>query len=77
MRHTLYMQFYLVFAAITADTVAAALLRTAGLYLAGEEKVEKFRKPSKELVTTFLVELLKLIGRERKTERNKKDSEKR
>lgn len=77
MRHTLYMQFYLVFAAITADTVAAALLRTAALYLAGEEKVEKFRKPSKELVTTFLVELLKLIGRERKTERNKKDSEKR
>lgn len=71
------MQFYLVFAAITADTVAAALLRTAALYLAGEEKVEKFRKPSKELVTTFLVELLKLIGRERKTERNKKESEKR
>lgn len=71
------MQFYLVFAAITADTVAAALLRTAALYLAGEEKVEKFRKPSKELVTTFLVEPLKLIGRERKTERNKKESEKR
>lgn len=71
------MQFYLVFAAMTADTVAAALLRTAALYLAGEEKVEKFRKPSKELVTTFLVELLKLIGRERKTERNKKESEKR
>lgn len=66
------MQFYLVFAAMTADTVAAALLRTAALYLAGEEEVEKFRKPSKELVTTFLVELLKLIGRERKTERNKK-----
>lgn len=60
------MQFYLVFAAMTADTVAAALLRTAAVYLAGEEKVEKFREPSKELAT-FLVELLKLTE-----ERNKR-----
>lgn len=60
------MQFYLVFAAMTADTVAAALLKTAAVYLAGEEKVEKFREPSKELVT-FLVELLKLTE-----ERNKR-----
>jgi len=57
------------FAARTADTVAAALLRTAALYLAGGEKVEKFRKPAKELVTAFLVELLKLIRRERKKKR--------
>lgn len=74
-RHTLHMQFYLVFAAITADTVAAALLRTAALYLAGGE-VEKLRKPSKKLVTTFPVELLKLVGRKRKTE-NRKDSKER
>lgn len=60
------MQFYLVFAAMTADKVAAALLKTAAVYLAGEEKVEKFREPSKELVT-FLVELLKLTE-----ERNKR-----
>lgn len=72
------MYFYLVFAAITADTVAAALLRTEALYLAGAEKVEKFRKLSKELVTTFPVELLRLIGKARKTERKKKmQSEKR
>ena len=32
------MQLYLVFAARAADTVAAALLRTAALYLAGEEE---------------------------------------
>lgn len=51
--------------------MAAALLRTAALYLAGEEKVEKFREPSKELVTTFLVELLKLTGREGKAEEQK------
>lgn len=51
---------------MTADTVAAALLKTAAVYLAGEEKVEKFREPSKELVT-FLVELLKLTE-----ERNKR-----
>lgn len=62
----MYIQLYLVFAARAADTVAAALLRTAALYLAGEEKVEKFRKPSKDLVTKFLVERLKLIHRERK-----------
>lgn len=69
------MCFYLVFAARTADTVAAALLRTAALYLAGEDKVDKFREASKELVATFLVELLKLVSR--KTEkRNKKESEK-
>jgi len=69
------MEFYLVLAARTADTVAAALLRTAALYLAGEDKVDKFREASKELVATFLVELLKLVSR--KTEkRNKKESEK-
>lgn len=69
------MRFYLVFAARTADTVAAALLRTAALYLAGEDKVGKFREASKELAATFLVELLKLVSR--KTEkRNKKESEK-
>ena len=68
------MEFYLVLAARTADTVAAALLRTAALYLAGEDKVDKFREASKELVATFLVELLKLVSR--KTEkRNKKESE--
>lgn len=52
---------------ITADTVAAALLITAALYLAGAEKEEKLRKPSKELVSTFLGELFKLRGRKRKT----------
>lgn len=67
------------FVARTADTVAAALLRTAALYLAGGEKVEEFRKPSKELVTTFLVELLILIrrGRKKRGEEQKKKSEKR
>lgn len=50
------------------------LLRTAALYLAGEEKVGKFWKPSKELVTTFLVELLTLIGRE--TEKNREEEQK-
>lgn len=78
-RHTLHIKLYLVFAARTADTVAAALLRAAALYLAGEEKVEKFRKPSKELVATLLVLLLKLIGREgeKKRRRTKRESEKR
>ena len=47
------MQLYLVFAARAADTVAAALLRTAALYLAGEGKVDKLREASKGLVATW------------------------
>lgn len=65
-------EFYLVFAARAADTVAAAPLRTAALYLAGEEKAEKSRKPSTEPAATFLRELLKLTGRERRTEEEQK-----
>lgn len=68
------MQLYLVFAARAADTVAAALLRMAALYLAGEDKVDKLREASKGLVATFLVELLKSVSR--KTKRSKKESEK-
>lgn len=69
------MQLYLVFAARAADTVAAALLRTAALYLAGEGKVDKLREASKGLVATFLVELLKSVSG--KTEkRSEKESEK-
>lgn len=69
------MQLYLVFAARAADTVAAALLRTAALYLAGEDKVDKLREASKGLVATFLVELLKSVSG--KTEkRSEKESEK-
>lgn len=65
-------QFYLVFAATTAETVAAALLSTAALYLAGGEKVENFRGPSKG-PSAFLMELLTLRRWKRKTEeRNKK-----
>lgn len=56
---------------MAADTVAAALLRTAALYLAGGEKAEKFRTPSKG-TSTFFVELLKLIGREIKKRRGTK-----
>lgn len=56
---------------MTADTVAAALLRTAALYLAGEGKEEKFREPSKE-PSTFLVELLKTISKERRKEHKRK-----
>jgi hypothetical protein len=58
---------------MTADTVATALLRTVALYLAEEEKAEKFRKPSKE-PSTFLVELLMLIIRERKRTETQKES---
>ena len=69
------MQLYLVFAARAADTVAAALLRTVALYLAGEGKVDKLREASKGLVATFLVELLKSVSG--KTEkRSEKESEK-
>ena len=56
--------FYLVFAARAADTVAAAPLTTAALYLAGGEKAEKVPEPS-----TVLVELLTLIGKERQRKR--------
>lgn len=52
--------------------MSAVLLRTAALYLAGEDKGEKFWKASKKLVTTFLVELLKLIGRKEKQRRGTK-----
>lgn len=63
-RQTRHSQFYLVFAARAADTVAAAPLTTAALYLAGEEKAEKVPEPS-----TVLVELLTLIGKERQRKR--------
>lgn len=58
-RQTQRSQFYLVFAARAADTVAAAPLTTAALYLAGGEKAEKVPEPS-----TVLEELLTLIGKE-------------
>lgn len=57
-------QFYLVFAARAADTVAAAPLTTAALYLAGGKKAEKVPEPSR-----VLVELLTLIRKERQRKR--------
>lgn len=69
-RQTRHTQFYLVFAARAADTVAAAPLTTAALYLAGGEKAEKFPEPSTE-PSTVLVELLTLTGEERGQEEMK------
>lgn len=63
-RQTQHTQFYLVFAARAADTVAAAPLTTAALYLAGGEKAEKVPEPS-----TVRVERLTLIGKERQRKR--------
>lgn len=65
-RQTQHSQFYLVFAARAADTVAAAPLTTAALYLAGGKKAEKVPEPS-----TVLVELLTLIGKERQRKRTR------
>lgn len=59
-RQTQHSQFYLVFAARAADTVAAAPLTTAALYLAGGEKAEKVPE-----LSTVLVELLTLMRKER------------
>lgn len=75
-RHALHTEFYLIFEARAADTVAAAPLTTTALCLAGGEKAEKFPKPSKE-PSTVLVELFTLIGKERQEKEKikvKKDS---